>query len=223
MNGLIKICGITDAMGMDAALHHGADMIGFVFREGSLRNIRLDTAAQLAQKTRGRAQLAAVVVNPDDAFLEKLVETVNPDIFQLHGSETPHRVADISVRFGKKIIKALGLSKREDVDTLTPYKKLCAHILVEACNSEGLPCGGQGRIFDWKLLADLPMKENLFLAGGLNADNIAEAITTTHVGGVDVSSGVEAAPGIKDEQKIAAFVAAARAAYAKQSFQRVSA
>lgn len=214
MNGLVKICGVTDAAGLNAALAAGADMIGFVFREKSPRFIAPTLAANLAQKAKTRARTAAVVVDADDDFLEMLASVVNPDTFQLHGAETPARAAAIAARFNRPVFKALGIAAREDVGALKPFERLCEMILLETKTPQGLASGGSGRAFDWQLLDALERRDHIILAGGLNAENVAEAIGITKVRAVDVSSGVESAPRCKDKDKMARFIENARHAFA---------
>ncbi len=213
MNGMVKICGITDASGLEAALKYGADFVGFVFREDSPRFVSFEAARHLAQTVKSRARISAVTADADDAFLEELVDQVRPDILQLHGFETPHRVAMIAKRFRIPVCKTLGIAGENDLDALSPYEPLCEKILLEAKAPHGGPHGGSGRSFDWKLLARLAKRAHIMLAGGLTPKNVSEAIMTSGVNAVDVASGVEQAPGIKDETKIRDFITAARAAF----------
>jgi phosphoribosylanthranilate isomerase len=214
MSGLVKICGVTDASGMEAALDHGADLVGFVFRKHSPRFVAFETASRLATMAKGRARTVAVVVDADNDFIESLIQRISLDILQLHGAETPQRVAEIKTRFKKPVFKALGIAQSGDLAALKAYAPLCEKILCEAKTPTGLASGGSGRAFDWQLLAGHGRRDNIMLAGGLTSDNVTEAITATNVCAVDVSSGVESAPGIKDRNKVQRFIAAARAAFA---------
>lgn len=215
MNGFVKICGVTDASGMEAALDHGADLVGLVFRKDSPRFVAFETASRLIKMARDRARTVAVVVDADNDFLESLIQKTGLDILQLHGAETPQRVAEIKTRFKKPVFKALGIARQSDLDTIKSYAASCEKILLEAKAANGLASGGSGRAFDWQLLAGLERRDNILLAGGLTPENVAEAITTTGVRAVDVSSGVESAPGIKDKDRIQRFISAARAAFAE--------
>jgi phosphoribosylanthranilate isomerase len=214
--GLVKICGITDAPGIDAALAAGADLVGFVMRPESPRNLTFDTAAQLAVRARGKARVSVVVADRDDDFLEMLVARVQPDVFQLHGGETPQRVASIKQRFQTGVVKTMGVAGAADLDAFDPYLLLCEKILLEAKSADGRPRGGSGTSFDWRLLAAYPRRDRLMIAGGLKPENVAQAIATTGVESVDVCSGVEKSPGVKDEAKVAQFVRHARAAMVAQ-------
>jgi phosphoribosylanthranilate isomerase len=215
MSGLIKICGITDAHGTNVALACGADLTGFVMRPESPRNLTFDTAAQLASRARGKALVSIVLADRGDDFLEHLVARVRPDILQLHGAETPQRVASIRERFGTKVVKTMGVASGADLDAFVPYLPLCEKILIEAKSPDGRPKGGSGSSFDWKLLAAYPHRNRLMIAGGLTSGNVAEAIATTGVASVDVCSGVEVSPGAKDKTKVRQFIRNARAAIAR--------
>ncbi len=221
MDGLVKICGVTERAGLDAALGCGADMIGFVFREGSARFIGFDAAATFAQLAKGRARTVAVLADADDALLEALIGKVNPDILQLHGGETPKRASEIFSRFKKPLFKALGVAEKNDLVARKAYQPPCEKILLEAKTPQGLAAGGSGRAFDWKLLQHLGARDDILLAGGLSPENVGEAIAVSGVRAVDVSSGVESAPGIKDKYKIARFISAAREAFAANTFSSV--
>ncbi len=214
---LVKICGITTMAAMDAALDAGADMVGVVFFAKSPRNVSLATGCALAGRTCGRAGVVALVVDPDDAFLGQIAANLKPDLVQLHGHETPERVADIRERFKLRVMKAIGVAEAADLAPIPAYAAVSDMLLVDAKppkTAEALP-GGNGLTFDWRLVAGLDPGRPVMLSGGLNADNVAEAIRLTRLTGVDVSSGVESRPGIKDPDKIRAFVAAARASVAE--------
>ncbi|MGU9979069.1 phosphoribosylanthranilate isomerase [Phreatobacter sp. HK31-P] len=211
---LVKICGISTMPTLDVALEAGADMVGLVFFAKSPRNVSIATARALAEHARGRAEVVALTVDPTDEFLAEVMEGVGPDVLQLHGAETPGRVADIRSRFGPRVMKAMGVAEAADLAPVRDYAAVSDLILVDAkppTTAEALP-GGNGLTFDWRLVAGLDPGCPVMLSGGLHLGNVAEAIRLTRLSGVDVSSGVESAPGLKDPDKIRAFVAAARQA-----------
>lgn len=211
----IKICGLKTHEALDAALSAGADLVGFVHFPKSPRHVSLADAPGLVAHVRGRALKVALVVNADDALLADVVAALDPDILQLHGAETPERVGEIRARFGRPVMKALPVAVREDLAPVHAYAAVADRLLFDAKPAPGalLP-GGNGRVFDWELIRGLDAGRPVMLSGGLDAGNVAEAIGATRVGGVDVSSGVETAPGVKLPEKIHAFVAAARRASA---------
>ncbi|MBL8568604.1 MAG: phosphoribosylanthranilate isomerase [Phreatobacter sp.] len=214
---LVKICGITTMAAMDAALDAGADMVGVVFFPKSPRNVSLATGCTLAGRTCGRAGVVALTVDPDDDFLAAIAANLKPDLVQLHGHETPERVADIRERFKLRVMKAIGVAEAADLAAIPAYAAVSDMLLVDAKppkTAEALP-GGNGLTFDWRLVAGLDPGRPVMLSGGLHAGNVAEAIRLTRLSGVDVSSGVESRPGVKDPDKIRAFVAAARASVAE--------
>ncbi len=214
---LIKICGITTMAAMDAALDAGADMVGVVFFPKSPRNVSLATGCTLAGRTCGRAGVVALTVDPDDEFLAAIAANLKPDMVQLHGHETPERVADIRARFKLRVMKAVGVAEAADLAAIPAYAAVSDMLLVDAKppkTAEALP-GGNGLTFDWRLVAGLDPGRPVMLSGGLHAGNVADAIRLTRLSGVDVSSGVESRPGVKDPDKIRAFVAAARASVAE--------
>jgi phosphoribosylanthranilate isomerase len=207
----IKICGINSASAADAVLRAGAEFAGLVFFERSPRNLMLETGAALAGRMRGRAQLTALVVDADDSLLGRIAAEVKPDFFQLHGMETPQRAADIRARFGIPLIKVFAVGSAEDLAKVSAYDDIADRFLFDAVPQENATRpGGHGAAFDWKILAGQNFRRPWFLAGGLNPGNVARAIATSGAGAVDVSSGVESAPGVKSESLIAEFVAAAR-------------
>lgn len=209
----IKICGLSTIETLDVALDAGAGMVGVVFFEKSPRHVDLATAAALADHARGKAKIVALTVNADDDLLTDIVTQVRPDMLQLHGIETPERVAAIRARFGLPVMKAIGIASREDLAQIPAYEAVADRLLLDAKAPSGaqLP-GGNGVPFDWNLLAGLDLAKPFMLSGGLNPDNVGEALRLIHVPGVDVSSGVESAPGVKDPARIVAFIQAARAA-----------
>ncbi|MDK9695742.1 MAG: phosphoribosylanthranilate isomerase [Siculibacillus sp.] len=210
----VKICGLKTEEAVDAALAAGADLLGFVFFPRSPRNVSLDEAVRLAERARGRTKIVALAVDPDDALVEAIAGRLAPDLLQLHGHETPDRVAEIAARGRLAIMKAIPVAEAADLAAVPPYVPHVARILFDAKpprTPQSLP-GGNGLAFDWRLVRDLDPGRPVMLSGGLDAGNVAEAIAVTGVSAVDVSSGVESAPGIKDPVKIAAFVRNARAA-----------
>ena len=215
MDNLVKICGLSTPETLDAALSAGADMVGFVRIPKSPRHVSLNLGHKLSLQARGRTQRVVLLLNPSDEELAQAVEAINPDLIQLHGSETPERVAEIRSIFKRPVMKALGIAEPSDLQALTPYAD-ADHILLDAKpprTADALP-GGNGIAFDWRLLNGLDRKVSFMLSGGLNPDNVAEAIRLTKPQAVDVSSGVEVGPGLKDPARIEAFIRAARTAFA---------
>ena len=212
MSLAVKICGLSTHETLDAALDAGADMVGFVFFPPSPRHLALDTALSLAQHVKRRAIKVALTVNADDATLAGIVEVLQPDILQLHGHETPARVAEIKRKYGREVMKALPVESKADLASLSSYAAVCERILFDARSPKGATRpGGLGAVFDWRVLENLDLKLPFMVSGGLNAGNVAEAVRITRAGGVDVSSGVERAPGVKDVDMIRDFIRAARA------------
>lgn len=210
----IKICGLRDMHNLSAALDAGADMVGFVFFPPSPRNISPAEAAPLLAAARGRAAAVALVVDADDALIDEAA-SAGVDMLQLHGTETPQRVRDIKARTGLPVMKAVGIAGVEDLSALTPYFGVADRILLDAKPPrDATRPGGHGRTFDWQILAKLDPGLSFMLSGGLNPANVAAAIAAVRPAGVDVSSGVERAPGLKDEALIRQFVANARKAAA---------
>jgi phosphoribosylanthranilate isomerase len=222
---IIKICGLSTAPTLEAALEAGAEIVGFVFFDRSPRHLSLDQARALARLARGRAEIAALTVDASNETLGAIVEAVAPDHLQLHGREPPARLADLRRMFGSsRVIKAIGVSNADDLAAAAAYADVADRLLFDAKAPKDarLP-GGNGVAFDWRLLAGLDLQRPYLLSGGLDAGNVAEAIAITGARGVDVSSGVERAPGIKDAAKIEAFVAAARAAFIRAGAAQLSA
>jgi phosphoribosylanthranilate isomerase len=194
---------------LEAAISAGASHFGMVFFARSARNIGLDEAAALARAAQGRIASVALTVDAGDAELADIVRDVAPDMLQLHGRETPERSADIRRRFGLPVIKAIGVAAPGDAEKADAYDAAADLILFDAKAPAGAIPGGNGLAFDWRLLASINRKRRFMLSGGLTPANVAEAITRTGAAMVDVSSGVESAPGIKDIRLIKDFVAAA--------------
>ena len=212
MSLIVKICGLSTPETLDAALVGGADMVGFVFFPPSPRHVTLDVARALGKQSKGRAVKVALSVDADDADLENSIDALRPDILQLHGNESVARVRDIKQRFGLPVMKALAVETRADLAALPGYAAVCDRILFDAKPpKDATRPGGLGEVFDWHLLEDLDLKLPFMVSGGLNAANVAEALRITRAGGVDISSGVESAPGIKDPDMIRSFIRAARA------------
>jgi phosphoribosylanthranilate isomerase len=215
---LIKICGLSTPETMAAALDAGADMVGLVFHRKSPRSISLETAAALADMAHGRATTVALTVDPSDEGLDAIMVHANPDLFQLHGSETPERCVEIKERTGRLVMKALGVANAADLASLPGYVPHVAQILLDAKppRDAAYP-GGHGRTFDWQVLKGIDPQTRFLLSGGLTPENVGAAIATVRslglaLAGVDVSSGVESAPGVKDIAMIKAFIRNARTA-----------
>ena len=213
MSTTIKICGLSTAETLAAALGADVDMVGFVFFAKSPRHVSIEAARELAKRARNRAEIVALCVDADDATLDAIVTATEPDYLQLHGRESPERVAEIQRKFGVSAIKAIGVAEAADFAKADEYKSAADALLIDAKPPKGsvLP-GGNGVAFDWRLARDFTPRKPWLLSGGLDAINVARAIRQSLTRGVDVSSGVESAPGVKDIEKIKSFVAAARAA-----------
>jgi len=207
----IKICGLSTPETLDAAIGAGADWVGFVRFARSPRHVELEAARTLSRRAKGRAGRVVLLVDPDDAALAAAIEAIAPDLIQLHGRESPERVAEIRAATGLPVMKALGIAGPADLAAIPAYAAVADRILLDAKAPPGaaLP-GGNGVRFDWSLLAGADLPAGLMLSGGLGPENVAEALARTGLRAVDVSSGVESAPGIKDPARIAAFVTAAR-------------
>jgi phosphoribosylanthranilate isomerase len=216
MTPTVKICGLSTALTLDAALEAGADMVGFVFFSKSPRHIDWATARTLGRQAQGRAKIVALSVDADDDTLKRIVDALSPDLMQLHGSETPARVREIGELFARPTMKAIGVATRADLAAAKAYEGVADILLIDAKPPKDavLP-GGNGRPFDWSLTRDFHAPVPWLLSGGLGPDNVEAAIALSGARGVDVSSGVESAPGVKDPAKIRAFVAAARRAFAR--------
>ena len=209
----VKICGLKTEAALEAALAGGADYVGLVFFPPSPRNLAPDTARGLAAKARGRARIVALMVDPDDALIDAVVASADPDILQLHGEETPQRVAEVRQRWGKPVMKAIKVETAADAEAALRYHGSADLILFDArAPRESARPGGNGAPFDWQALLGVKDEVTYMLSGGLTPDNVAEAIRVTGAGIVDVSSGVEARPGEKDPALIRRFLRAAKAA-----------
>lgn len=213
MTVVVKICGLSSAEALDVALDAGADMVGFVFFAPSPRHLALETARELGKRVRGRAQKVALTVDADDAFLDSMVEALRPDLLQLHGKEPPARLAALKKRLGLPVMKAVAVATKGDLVAAGAYRGIADRLLFDArAPRAATRPGGLGKSFDWHLLGNLDPGVPFMLSGGLGAGNVGEALQITRASGVDVSSGVERAPGVKDPDKIRAFVGAARRA-----------
>jgi phosphoribosylanthranilate isomerase len=212
MSLIVKICGLSTRETLDVALQAGADMVGFVFFPASPRHLGLETARDLGRQAKGRAIKVALTVDADDATLANIVEALQPDILQLHGRETVARLRDIKQTFGLQVMKAIAVETPADLVSLPGYAAVADRVLFDArAPKEATRPGGLGAVFDWHILESLDIKLPFMVSGGLNAENIAQAVRVTRAGGVDVSSGVERAPGVKDPEMMRAFIRAARA------------
>jgi phosphoribosylanthranilate isomerase len=209
-DAIVKICGLSSPETLLTAIEAGADMAGFVFFEKSPRHIDFETARTLGLVAAGRISKVALTVDADDAALDDIVGALAPDYLQLHGKETPARVAEVKARFGLPVIKAVGVATAGDVKASRAYEDVADVILFDAkpAPDAAVP-GGAGVAFDWALLRGVAAK-SWMLSGGLDPDNVAEAMRLTGARAVDVSSGVERERGVKDAEKIKAFVRAAR-------------
>jgi phosphoribosylanthranilate isomerase len=213
MTPLVKICGLSTPETLDVALDAGADMVGFVFFPPSPRNISFQTARELSGRVNGRAGKVALTVDAEDSLLASIIEALKPDMLQLHGHETPQRVAAVRESFGLPVMKVLPIEMKSDLLAIGSYTSVADRLLFDArAPKEATRPGGLGKPFDWHLLENLDLSIPFMLSGGLHADNVAEALRITRAPGVDVSSGVESAPGVKDAEKIRAFIQAARSA-----------
>jgi phosphoribosylanthranilate isomerase len=212
----IKICGLMTPQALDVALDSGADMVGFVFFAPSPRNLGLELARTLGERVRGRAAKVALTVDSNNHALSGIVDALKPDLLQLHGKETPERVAVVRSRFGLPVMKALPIAERADLSPIREYAQVADRLIFDArAPQDATRPGGLGKPFDWTLLGGIAPGIPFMLSGGLDANNVAQALRVTRAPGVDVSSGVERAPGEKDPDKIRAFIRAARAAEAE--------
>jgi phosphoribosylanthranilate isomerase len=211
MSVLVKICGLKTADALDAALAAEADLVGFVFFPPSPRHLGLDEARTLGARVKDRAAKVALIVDADDATLDAIVEALRPDMLQLHGKEPPARVAEVKRRLRLPVMKAIPVETSADLAAVPAYAGVADRLLFDArAPRAATRPGGLGKPFDWHLLQDVDCAVPFMLSGGLDAGNVAEALAVTRAAGVDVSSGVERAPGEKDPDRIGAFIRAAR-------------
>lgn len=210
---IVKICGIKDLAAMDAALEAGADMVGLVFFPASPRNVTPAEAVELAARARGKVKVVALSVDADDRLIDVIEAGIAPDLYQLHGSETPARVGELRTRTKKPVMKAIPVASAADLAPLASYEAVADWILFDAkAPKDATRPGGHGHTFDWSLLTNVKRGKPMMLSGGINPANVAQAIEAVRPDAVDVSSGVESALGVKDRDKIFAFVRAARSA-----------
>ena len=208
-----KICGITTREALDAAIAGGADYVGLVFCAKSPRHLEIDEASELARHARGKVKIVALTVDADDATLAQIIDEVSPDYLQLHGTESSERVAAIKQRFGRPVIKAIAVATSDDAAGAQQYAGSADVILFDAKAPPGAARpGGHGRTFDWNVLKRVAGRMPFMLSGGLGPANVAEAIALTRATAVDVSSGVESAPGVKDIELIRRFLQAVKTA-----------
>ncbi len=207
----VKICGLTDEEAVEAALDAGADFLGVVFFARSPRVVSLERAAEILQWVPEGIHKVGLFVDPDDALLTEAMNHVRLDFFQLHGAESPERVEQVRLEFGMPVIKALGVSGPADLEAAAAYAEVADWLMFDAKPPAGAERpGGNAMPFDWSILKGRSWSCPWFLAGGLTEDTVAEAIRLSGARAVDVSSGVERAPGVKDPDRIARFVAAAK-------------
>lgn len=212
MSLLVKICGLSTRETLDVALDAGADMVGFVFFPPSPRHLSLELGRELGRQVKKRALKVALTVDADDATLDNIMDALSPDILQLHGKESVARLRDIKQKFGRPVMKAVPVETAADLAVLPGYAAVADRILFDARPpKDATRPGGLGAPFDWHLLENLELKVPYMVSGGLHTGNVAEAVRVTRAGGVDVSSGVESAPGVKDPELIKAFIRASRA------------
>ena len=202
----VKICGLKTREALDAAITRGASHVGFVHFEKSPRHLTLAPMAELAEIARGRAEIVVVTVDPDDHLVDQIRSQIRPDWLQLHGKESAERVAANKQASGLKAMKALAVSTYDDLLPVETYRSVADALLLDSKRPKGsvLP-GGNGLAFDWQILAALDPAIGFMLSGGLNAENVSDALRIARPAGLDVSSGVESAPGVKDIGRIHAF------------------
>lgn len=216
----IKICGLRDPDALDAALDAGADHVGFVFFPRSPRNVSLAEGASLVRRARGSATSVALVVDPTPDELAELMNTVAPDAVQFHGNESPATLADFRRRYEAEIWKAIPVATADDLAPLAVYLAGTDRVIFDAKPPKGTDRpGGHGRAFDWSVLHGLDRELGFMLSGGLDVSNVGDAIRQTGAGAVDVSSGVETAPGEKSPDLIRAFIHAVRNADGRQEIK----
>jgi len=208
----IKICGISTPQSLEAAIRARADYAGFVFFPRSPRNVTPAEAAQLSERAAGRITRVGLFVDAADDTVAEALAAARLDVLQLHGSETPERAAQLQARFGVKVWKALSVACADDIARAKAYAGVAERVLFDAKTPKGALPGGMGLSFDWTLVANWKGPIDWGLAGGLSPDNVAEAARLTGAPLVDTSSGVESVPGVKDNDRIAAFCAAVRSA-----------
>ena len=207
----IKICGISTEAAIDALVTGGAAYMGMIFFEKSPRHVSLEQASRLSSHAGKRVRKVAVTVDASDDYIGEIVAAAEPDMLQLHGSETPERVKQLNSRFKLPIIKSIAVGARSDLDKIAPYEGIVDRFLFDAKPPAGsdLP-GGNGVAFEWEIMDGLPDNVPYMLSGGLDATNLERAIRLSGATAVDISSGVESAPGVKDPKLIEAFLKTCR-------------
>ncbi|KEQ03085.1 phosphoribosylanthranilate isomerase [Pseudorhizobium pelagicum] len=202
----IKICGLKTPEAVERAVAQGATHLGFIFFPKSPRNVAPEVAAELADPVRGKAKIVAVTVDADDDELDDIVHLLKPDVLQMHGHETPERILHVRALYGLPVMKAFSVREASDLDRVDAFIGVADRFLFDAKAPAGseLP-GGNGVSFDWEIMASLDDSVDYMLSGGLNKDNVGLALASTRASGIDVSSGVESAPGVKDLHMIDAF------------------
>ncbi|MEM8652814.1 MAG: phosphoribosylanthranilate isomerase [Pseudomonadota bacterium] len=202
-----KICGLSTPETIDAVINGGASYLGFIFFEKSPRHVTIEQAKALADHVAGRIAIVAVSVNADNPYLDEIVDAVKPKMLQLHGNETPERLKFVKDRYNRPVMKAFSIQERADLDAVQPYVGIADRFLFDAKAPKGslLP-GGNGVAFDWEIMDHVPDSVPYMLSGGLNAENIREAVQESGASSVDVSSGVETKPGVKDVVLIEEFL-----------------
>jgi len=202
----IKICGLSTPETVETAIARGATHIGFVHFAKSPRHLEVERIGDLVRLVDGRAETVIVTVNPDDALVQRFAEEARPDWLQLHGKEAPERVAETKAKTGLKVMKALPVAEAADLQAIGLYRDVADRILLDSKRPKGsvLP-GGNGVSFDWTLLDSLDPELAYMLSGGIDATNVAEAVRIARPSGIDISSGVESAPGVKDVGRLNLF------------------
>jgi phosphoribosylanthranilate isomerase len=209
----VKICGINSVESADAAVRAGADFAGLVFHTKSPRALNMEQARMLSERMTGRTLIVAMMVDPDDAALQAVIANTKPDFIQLHGGESAARVGAIKSMTGLPVIRAISIAEASDLAAASEYEKVADMLMFDAkAPANATREGGHGAAFDWQLLRGRTFSRPWLLAGGLNAENVARAISVSGAPGVDVSSGVETTPGVKSPDMIRAFVENARSA-----------
>ena len=208
MKILVKICGITDEEGLDAAIEAGADMVGFVFFPPSPRSLSIEQVAELTQFMPEEVKRVGLFVDPEDSLLDQAMNHLRLDLFQFHGNESPERVEAVRLEYGMPVMKAIPGAEEADIARAEAYLGIADWLLFDAKAPQGADRpGGHGRSFDWKLLKGRKWgRTPWMLAGGLSAENVIEAVRQSGAKAIDVSSGVEISPGIKDPARIQALM-----------------
>lgn len=206
----VKICGLTEDEGVDAAIEAGADFLGVVLWPGSKRAVSLEQAQAILEFVPEGIQRVGLFVDADTALLDQVMSNLRLDLFQFHGTETPEHIEWVRQEYGMPVMKALSIANAADLDDAAAFAGVADWLLFDAKPAEGAAPGGNGQAFDWNLLKGRSWSVPWMLAGGLTPETVAEAIAISGARAVDVSSGVESAPGVKDAAKIAAFIAQAR-------------